>query len=128
MHDTSDIEAALERFSRRPDGGLIVPSDTFTQMRRGLIVELAARHRLPAIYASAEFVRNGGLMYYGFDFVEQFRQAASYVDQILKGASPGDLPVKQPAKFVLAINLKTAKTLHLDVGSSLLARADTVIE
>ena len=128
VHDTSDIEATLEMFSRQPRGGLIVPSDTFTQMRRGLIVELAARHRLPAIYASAEFVRNGGLMYYGFDFVEQFRQAASYVDQILKGASPGDLPVRQPTKFVLAINMKTAKALHLDVGSSLLARADSVIE
>jgi putative tryptophan/tyrosine transport system substrate-binding protein len=128
VRDTADIESAIEHFSRQPNGGLIVPSDTFTQMRRGLIVELAARHKVPAIYANPDFVRNGGLMYYGFDFVEQFRQAASYVDRILKGANPGDLPVQQPTKFALVINLKTAKALRLEVRSSLLSRADEVIE
>jgi putative ABC transport system substrate-binding protein len=97
-------------------------------MRRGLIVALAARHQLPAIYASPDFVRNGGLMYYGFDFAEQFRQAASYVDRILNGAKPVDLPVQQPTKFALIINLKTAKALRLEVRSSLLSRADAVIE
>ena len=128
VRDTNDIESAIDIFSRRPNGGLIVPSDTFTQMRRGLIVELAARHRLPAIYRSPEFVRNGGLMSYGFDFVEQFRQAASYIDQILKGAMPGELPVKQPTRFSLVINRKTAKALGLEISSKLLARADEVVE
>jgi putative ABC transport system substrate-binding protein len=128
VRDATDIESAIEFFSRRPNGGLIVPSGTFTQMRRGLIVALAARHQLPAIYASPDFVRNGGLMYYGFDFAEQFRQAASYVDRILNGAKPGDLPVQQPTKFALIINLKTAKALRLEVRSSLLSRADAVIE
>jgi putative tryptophan/tyrosine transport system substrate-binding protein len=126
--DAADIEASIESFARRPDGGLIIPSDTFTQMRRGLIVELAARYRLPAIYSSPDFVRNGGLIYYGFDFIEQFRQAALYVDRILKGAKPGDLPVQQPTKFALIVNLRTAKTLGLQVSSTLLQRASEVIE
>jgi putative tryptophan/tyrosine transport system substrate-binding protein len=128
VRDTTDIESTMDIFSRRPDGGLIVPSDTFTQMRRGLIVELAARHRLPAIYRSAEFVRNGGLMYYGFDFVEHFRQAASYIDQVLRGATPGELPVKQPTRFSLVINRKTAKALGLEIPPKLLSRADEVID
>jgi putative tryptophan/tyrosine transport system substrate-binding protein len=111
-----------------PTAGLIVPADTFTQMRRGLIVELAARYRLPAVYTIPDFARNGGLMSYGFDFIEQFRQAAPYVDRILKGARPGDLPVQQPTKFALVVNLKVAKALGLEVPSTLLARADEVIE
>jgi len=128
VQDAADIETAIDGFSRQPNGGLIIPSDTFTQMRRGLIVELAARHWLPAIYTSPDFVRNGGLMYYGFDFGEQFRQAAPYVDRILKGAKAGDLPVQQPAKFALIINLKVARALGLTVPPALLARADEVIE
>jgi putative tryptophan/tyrosine transport system substrate-binding protein len=128
VHDAADIEAAITNFSQRPNGGLIVPADTFTQMRRGLIVELAARYRLPAVYTIPDFARNGGLMSYGFDFIEQFRQAAPYVDRILKGARPGDLPVQQPTKFALVVNLKVAKALGLEVPSTLLARADEVIE
>jgi putative tryptophan/tyrosine transport system substrate-binding protein len=128
VQDAADIEASIESFARRPDGGLIIPSDTFTQMRRGLIVELAARHRLPAIYTTPDFVRNGGLIYYGFDFIEQFRQAALYVDRILKGAKPGDLPVEQPTKFALIINRRTASALGLHVSPELLRRASEVIE
>jgi putative ABC transport system substrate-binding protein len=128
VQDAADIETAIDEFSRVPNGGLIVPSDTFTQMRRGLVVELAARHHLPAIYTSPEFVRNGGLIYYGFDFAEQFRQAAQYVVRILKGAKAGDLPVQQPTKFALIVNLKTAHALGLQTPPSLLARADEVIE
>jgi putative ABC transport system substrate-binding protein len=128
VQDAADIETAVESFAGQPNGGLIIPTDTFTQMRRGLIVELAARHRLPAVYTSPDFVRNGGLMYYGFDFIEQFRQAAPYVDRILKGAKPGDLPVQQPTKFALMINLKVAHALGLQVPQALLARADEVID
>jgi putative tryptophan/tyrosine transport system substrate-binding protein len=128
VHDADDIEVAIAGFSHRQDGGLIVPTDTYTQMRRGLIVALADRYRLPAVYTSPDFVRNGGLMYYGFDFVEQFRQAAPYVDRILRGAKPGDLPVQQPTKFALIINRKTARAMGLPVPSALLARADEVIE
>jgi putative tryptophan/tyrosine transport system substrate-binding protein len=128
VQDAADIETSVESFARRPDGGLIIPTDTFTQMRRGLIVELAARYRLPAIYTAPDFVRNGGLIYYGFDFVEQFRQAALYVDRILRGAKAGDLPVQQPTKFALIINLRTANALGLQVSPTLLARASKVIE
>lgn len=128
VQDAADIETAVERFARRPNGGLIIPSDTFTQMRRGLIVELAARYRLPAIYTAPDFVRNGGLIYYGFDFVEQFRLAAHYVDRILKGDKPGELPVQQPTKFALVINLRTASALGLQVSPTLLGRASEVIE
>lgn len=128
VQDAADIETAIEGFARQPDGGLIIPSDTFTQMRRGLIVELASRYRLPAIYTSPDFVRNGGLIYYGFDFVEQFQQAAVYIDRILKGAKPGDLPVQQPTKFALIINLRTANSLGLRVSPKLVARANEVIE
>lgn len=128
VQDAADIETAIESFARRPDGGLIISTDTFTQMRRGLIVELASRHRLPAVYTTPDFVRNGGLIYYGFDLVEQFRQAAVYVDRILKGAKPGDLPVQQPTKFALIINLRTANALGLQVSPALLGRASEVIK
>jgi putative tryptophan/tyrosine transport system substrate-binding protein len=128
VQDAADIETSIESLARRPDGGLIIPTDTFTQMRRGLIVELAARYRLPAIYTAPDFVRNGGLIYYGFDFVEQFRQAALYIDRILRGAKAGDLPVQQPTKFALIINLRTANALGLQVSPKLLARASEVIE
>ena len=128
VRDAAEIEQAIEHFSHRPNGGVIVPSDTFTQMRRGLFVELAARYTLPAIYSSPDFVRNGGLMFYGFDFAEQFRRAAHYVDAILKGANPGDLPVGQPNKLALIINLKTAKALGLTVPAQLIARADQAID
>jgi putative tryptophan/tyrosine transport system substrate-binding protein len=126
--DAAEIEQAIERFSNRPNGSVIVPSDTFTQMRRGLFVELTARYSLPAIYSSPDFVKNGGLMYYGFDFAEQFRRAAHYVDKILRGTSPGDLPIEQPNKLALIINLKTAKALGLTVPAQLIARADEAID
>jgi putative tryptophan/tyrosine transport system substrate-binding protein len=125
--DAAETEQAIEAFSHHLNGGMIVPSDTFTQMRRGLFIELAARYGLPAIYSSPDFVRNGGLMYCGFDFVEQFRRAAHYVDRILNGANPGDLPVEQPNKLALIVNLKTAKALGLKVPAELVARADEAI-
>ncbi len=128
VRDAADIERTMESFSHQPDGAVIVPSDTFTQMRRGLFVELAARYRLPAVYFSAEFVRTGGLVSYGFGPAAQFRRAADYVDRILKGARPGDLPVEQPSKLNLIVNLKTAKALGLQVPAQLIARADEVIE
>ena len=99
-----------------------------TSYHRRLIIELAARHRLPAAYAYPHFVRDGGLVSYGVEIADQYRQAASYVDRILKGAKPGDLPIQQPTKFELAINLKTAKALGLTITREFLLRADEVIE
>jgi len=128
VRDAADIERVMESFSHQSDGAVIVPSDTFTQMRRGLFVELAARYRLPAVYFSAEFVRTGGLVSYGFDLAAQFQRAADYVDRILKGARPGDLPVEQPSKLTLVVNLKAAKALGLQLPAQLIARADEVIQ
>jgi putative tryptophan/tyrosine transport system substrate-binding protein len=126
----SDIEPAFESFTRAPTGGLILTTDPFTNLRQQLIAELASRHRLPAISWVPDFPKNGGLMSYGatINFLGQFRQAAGYVDRILKGEKPADLPVQAPTKYELVINLKTAKTLGLDVPPTLLARADEVIE
>jgi putative ABC transport system substrate-binding protein len=123
-----EIEAAVTMAGREPGGGLILPQDPFTVVHRHLIVELAARHRLPAIYAFRYFAAAGGLLSYGIDVVDQFRQAASYVDRILRGTNPADLPVQQPTKFELVINLKTAKTLGLTIPETLLATADEVIQ
>jgi putative ABC transport system substrate-binding protein len=128
VRDAADIERVMESFSHQPDGAVIVPADTFTQMRRGLFVELAARYRLPAVYFSAEFARTGGLVSYGFDLAAQFRRAADYVDRILKGARAGDLPVEQPSKLSLVLNLKAAKAMGLQVPAQLIARADEIIE
>jgi putative ABC transport system substrate-binding protein len=118
----------IASFSRRPNGGLIFPSDQFLTSQRGLILELVTRHRLPAVYASETFARNGGLIYYGTDWQNQFRQAAIYVDRILKGANAGDLPVQQPTKFPLIVNLGTARALGIELPTSLLLSADEVIE
>jgi len=123
-----DFELAMEAFGREPDGGLIVAFDAFNTGHRAKIVDLAARYRLPAIFPLRSFTESGGLFSYGFDQTEQFRQAASYIDRILKDERPGDLPVQRPTKFELVINLKTAKTLGLTVPPSLLARVDEVIE
>jgi putative ABC transport system substrate-binding protein len=128
VHETADIEAAMDRFSRQPNGGLIFPTDSFTVMRSEGITELATRYRLPSVYALAGFVRNGGLMSYGPDYVDQYRQAAFYVDRILKGGNPGDMPVQEPTKFSLIINVKAAKALDIEVPLGLLIRADEVIE
>jgi putative ABC transport system substrate-binding protein len=128
LADAGEMESALTAFARSPNGGLIVTGSALTVLRRHLIIALAARYRLPAVYYDRYFVSAGGLISYGSDSVEQFRQAATYVDRILKGEKPADLPVQTATKYELVINLKTAKALGLDVPSSLLSTADEVIE
>jgi putative ABC transport system substrate-binding protein len=128
VRDPAEIERAVAAFARSSTGGLIVTGSALTTVHRDLIITLAARHRLPAIYTARLFAASGGLITYGSNFVEQHRQAASYVDRILKGARPADLPVQAPTKYELIINLKTAKALGLEVPPTLLARADEVIE
>jgi putative tryptophan/tyrosine transport system substrate-binding protein len=128
VQDNAGIESAIEALAGQPDTGLIFPTDSFLASRSKLIVEIVARHRLPAIYVEGSYLEDGGLISYSQDWDEQFRQAASYVDRILRGAKPGDLPIQQPTKFKLVINLKTAKAIGLTVPQSLLATADEVIE
>jgi putative tryptophan/tyrosine transport system substrate-binding protein len=125
--DAGEMERAVAAFAREPNGGQIVLGG-FIRLHRELMITLAARHRLPTVYTDREFVTAGGLTSYGPDRVEQYRQAAGYVDRILKGEKPADLPVQAPTKYELVINLKTAKALGLDVPPTLLARADEVIE
>ena len=128
MRDATEIERAVAAFAREPNGGLIVTASSLAQAQRDLIVTLAAWHKLPAVYFQRIFVTGGGLISYGADAVDQYRRAAGYVDRILKGEKPADLPVQAPTKYELVINLKIAKTLGLTVPPSLLARADEVIE
>jgi len=128
VRDAAEIEGAIDAFAREPNGGLIVLPSALTIVHRGLIITLAARHRLPAVYAFRQFVVDGGLMSYGVDLVDQHRQAASYIDRILRGEKPADLPVQQPTQFRLIINLKTAKALSLEVPWFFQQRADEVIE
>jgi putative ABC transport system substrate-binding protein len=128
MRDAGEIERAVAAFARVPNGGLIVTGSPLAMVHRDLIVTLAARHKLPAVYWDRAHVTGGGLISYGPDLVDQHRQAARYVDRILKGEKPADLPVQAPTKYELVINLKTAKALGLDVPPTLLARADEVIE
>ena len=128
VRDPSEIERAVASFSRLPNGGLILTASAPSVVHRELIVDLAARYNLPAVYYRRSFVTGGGLICYGYDLVQQFRNTAGYVDRILKGEKPADLPVQAPTKYELVINLKTAKALGLDVPHSLLARADEVIE
>ena len=128
VRDAAEIEGAIAAFARGSNGGLIVTQGGPTILHRALINTLAARYRLPAVYPYRYFVTGGGLISYGPDRVEQYRQAAGYVDRILKGEKPADLPVQAPTKYELVINLKTAKALGLDVPPMLLARADEVIE
>jgi putative ABC transport system substrate-binding protein len=123
-----ESERAVAVFAREPNGGLIVTSSALAQAQRDLIVTLAARHKLPAVYFQSVFAASGGLISYGADVVDQYRRAAGYVDRILKGEKPANLPVQAPTKYELVINLKTAKALGLTVSPSLLARADKVIE
>jgi ABC-type uncharacterized transport system substrate-binding protein len=124
----AEIEGAIAELGRKPGSGLIVPAEAFTLVHRALIIGLTEHHRVPAIYTYRSIVAEGGLISYGPDQLDIFRRSASYVDRILKGAKPADLPVQQPTKFELAINLKTAKALGIDVPPSLLVRADEVIE
>jgi ABC-type uncharacterized transport system substrate-binding protein len=127
MTQSGHLESAIAEFARSPNGGLIVTVGG-TALNRDLIIALAAKHRLPAVYAFPYFASGGGLMSYGPDTIEQYRRAAGYVDRILKGEKPADLPVQAPTKYELVINLKTAKTLGLTVPPSLMTRADEVIE
>jgi putative tryptophan/tyrosine transport system substrate-binding protein len=128
VRDPSEIERAVTAFADRPNGGLIATASAPTAIHRELIIALATRHKLPAVYPFRYYVTAGGLISYGPDSVDQFRLAAGYVDRILRGEKPGDLPVQAPTKYELVINLKTAKAFGLDVSPSLLARADEVIE
>jgi putative ABC transport system substrate-binding protein len=128
---TADIEPAVMNFAREPNGALILPTDTFTSLRSRLLADLALRQGLPTFTANAYSGKDGALIYYNIDpanRIEQYRGAATYIDRILKGARPGDLPIQAPTKFELVINLKTAKALGLTVPPSLLATADEVIE
>src|SRR5262245_22822387 len=127
-HTRAEIETAISALAREPAGGVIAMSDGFTVVHSDLIIALAARYRLPAAYSFGFEVTNGGLISYGVDLTDMQWRAATFVDRILKGAKPSDLPVELPTKFELAINLKTAKALGLDVPPTLLARADEVIE
>jgi putative tryptophan/tyrosine transport system substrate-binding protein len=128
VRDRAEIEAAVTAFARELAGGLIAAPDPFINTQRDLIISLAERHRLPTLFGFRQHVRDGGLMSYGPDAVDIVRRSASYVDRILKGEKPADLPVQAPTKYELAINLKTAKALGLTVPTTLLARADEVIE
>ena len=128
LRDAPEIERGIAAFARSPNGGLILTSSALSVVHRDLIVTLAARHKLPAVYYRRQFVTGGGLISYGPDVAEQNRRAAGYVDRILKGEKPADLPVQAPTKYELLVNLKTAKALGLTVPTSLLARADEVIE
>ena len=128
VYEPSEIETVMTMLAREPGGGLIVSPDAFTVTHNKLIIGLAARYSLPAIYAERNFVAEGGLVSYGPNYVEHFRQAATYVDRILRGEKPADLPVQQPSKFDLVVNLKTAKALGLSVPNSMQLLADEVIE
>ncbi len=128
VRDAGEIERAVAAFARSANGGLIVTGSGLALVHRDLIITLAARHRLPAVYFERFFVTSGGLISYGPDSVDPHRRAAGYVDRILKGEKPTDLPVQAPTKYELVINLKTAKALGLEVPATVLARADEVIE
>ena len=128
VHDASEIEPIIAMLGREPGGGLIVSADAFNLANRKLIMDLAARHRVPAIYGFPALAAEGGLIYYNVEFIDQYRSAAGYVARILRGEKAGDLPVQQPARFELRINMRTAKSLGLDVPPTLLALADEVIE
>jgi putative ABC transport system substrate-binding protein len=128
IHSDAEIETAITTLGREPGGGLVVVGDVFTIAHRAPVISAAARNNVPAVYSLSEFVRDGGLLSYDVDRVDINRRSATYVDRILRGAKPGDLPVQFPTKFEMAVNLKTAKALGLAVPSSILLRADEIIE
>jgi ABC-type uncharacterized transport system substrate-binding protein len=128
MRDAGEIERAVAAFARSSNGGLITTATAAANVHRDLIIKLAAQHKLPTVFYERSFVAAGGLISYGPNFADQFRRAAGYVDRVLRGEKPADLPVQAPTKYELVINLKTAKALGLDVPPTLLARADEVIE
>ena len=128
VRDEQEIERALRAFAREPNGGLIVAASAAQAVHRKLIITLAAENRLPAVHPFRYMAAAGGLIAYGPEIFDQYRRAAAYVDRILRGEKPADLPVQAPTKYELAINLKTAKALGIDVPSTLIARADEVIE
>ena len=128
MRDASEIERAVTTFARGSNGGLIVTASALSSLHRELINTLAARHKLPAVCYRRGYVTDGGLISYGYDADDQYRRAAGYIDRILKGEKPGELPVQAPTKYELVINLKTAKALGLEIPATVLARADEVIE
>jgi putative ABC transport system substrate-binding protein len=128
VRDRGEIEAVISEPGRKPGGGLVVPPDAFTIIHQAQIIALVAHHRVPAIYAYRSFVAEGGLISYGPDIQDIFRRTASYLDRILRGAKPADLPVEEPVKYDFAINVKTARALDLEVPPNLLATADEVIE
>jgi putative ABC transport system substrate-binding protein len=128
IHNDLEIETAITAFGREPGGGLVVIPDVFTTVHRAPIISAAARNNVPAVYGQSVLVRDGGLVSYGVDQVDSIRRAGTYVDRILRGAKPGDLPVQFPTKYELVINLKTAKALGLTIPETLLATADEVIQ
>jgi putative ABC transport system substrate-binding protein len=128
VRDAGEIDRAVTAFARSPNGGLIVTASALATRHRDLIIALAARHGLPAVYSYRYMVAAGGLVSYGPDSLDQYRRAAGYVDRILKGEKPADLPVQAPTKYALVLNLKTAKVLGLDIPTTVLSRADEVIE
>jgi putative ABC transport system substrate-binding protein len=128
VHDDAEIEKAITAFGREPGGGLVAMPDGFTQSHRASVISATARNNVPAVYSGSLFAREGGLLSYGNDLTDTFRRAASYVDRILRGEKPGDLPVQLPTKFEMVVNRKTAKALGLEVPLSILVRADEVIE
>jgi putative ABC transport system substrate-binding protein len=128
LRDPGEIERAVSAFARAPNGGLVVTTSAAATVHRNLIISLAARHRLPAVYPYRHFVTGGGLISYGPDLIDQYQEAAGYIDRILRGEKPADLPVQAPSKYELVINLKTAKSLGLTIPETLLATADEVIQ
>jgi putative ABC transport system substrate-binding protein len=128
VRDGGEIERVITAFAAQPNGGLIVTGSAAAQIHRDLIIKLAAQYRLPAVYPYRFFINGGGLISYGVDIIDQFRRAAGYVDRILKGEKPADLPVQAPTKYELVVNLKTAKALGLTIPQTVVARADDVIE
>jgi putative ABC transport system substrate-binding protein len=128
LREAGEIESAVAAFARSPNGGLIIPGSAAGRHYRDLIIALAARHKLPAVYSERHFAAAGGLITFGANWIDQYRLAAGYVDRILKGEKPADLPVQAPTKYETVINLRTAKALGLAVPPAMLARADEVIE